>query len=504
MIEVIFWVLIALLVSMLVTLGITGAKRSHSLSDHQVPKGLSHVSLALSTASTQASPATFLGVAGFAFVSGLSGLWWIIIVPLVFTGGLILVGKVFRRVGMKFGSLSLPDWVGSRYQSDLLCVLVAVLYLANVFYIVSQLSGVGQILNLTGGLDYSVGLVAVSVLVAIYTLVGGNYAVVKTDAWQASIMVVASGVVIVGSLFVYSNISEITTNLANESPNLTAVFNEDSPVYNGILALAGIALFQGMFATQPHIANRFLMLDSPRRFRPFILISGVTVLILSMSAVTGLAARALIPDQVESPDQAPIVLVNTLFPTVFAAIFAVGVIAAAISTVNSVLSSMGACVGNDIYRRLALKKGDVSPERRARVDRRALLITRATIMVSAIAALALAWEPPRFLAVVATIGLYGFFAGVSGPLVLGIYWRGATTLGAIVTVIVGPIVFFWLHFILEAIPNIFVNGGVGIVLSFVVMFVVSLVTPKLPTAFVDSVVASRRRTVVTANEPVGR
>ncbi|KRE35964.1 hypothetical protein ASG73_14940 [Janibacter sp. Soil728] len=504
MIEVTFWILITLLVGMLVAMGITGAKRSSSMADHQVPKGLSHVSLALSTASTQASPATFLGVAGFAFASGLSGLWWILIVPLVFTGGLILVGKVFRRVGMRFGSLSLPDWVGSRYQSDLLCVLVAVLYLANVFYIVSQFSGVGQILNLTGGLNYSVGLVAVAVLVAIYTLVGGNYAVVKTDAWQAVIMVIASGVVIVGSLFIYSNINEISTNLANESPNLTAVFNPDSPVYSGILALAGIALFQGMFATQPHLANRFLMLDSPRQFRSFILISGVTVLILSMSAVSGLAARALMPDRVDSPDQAPIVLVNTLFPTVFAAIFAVGVIAAAISTVNSVLSSMGACVGNDIYRRLALKKGDVSPERRALVDRRALLITRATIMVSAIVALALAWEPPEFLAVVATIGLYGFFAGVSGPLVMGIYWRGATTIGALVTVVLGPAFFFWLHFILEAIPNIFINGGLGIVFSFVVMYLASLLTPKMPAEFVESVVARGRMTPTETAEVISR
>ncbi|MQA11628.1 MAG: hypothetical protein GEU98_24380 [Pseudonocardiaceae bacterium] len=488
MMQIWFWVAISLLFVLIVVFAYAGRKRSTSIGSHQVPEGLGFVSLALSTAATQASPATFLGVAGFAFTSGLSGLWWIIVVPLAYTGGLVLVSKGFRRVGLRFGSLSLPDWMGARYQSNLIRVLVATLYLASVFFVVAQFSGMGQILAVVGGIDYKVGLIAVAVVVSLYTLIGGNYAVVKTDAWQAAFMALVSLGVAVGVLFVFSSVGEISERLADQGPKLTAVFNDDFPIYSGILALAGIAVFQAMNATPPHVVNRLLMLGEQGKLRPYILLTGVTVLLLSMSAVAGVAAKALVADQVQAPDQASLVLVEVIFPAGLAALFAVGVVAAAISTVNSVLSSMGASVGNDIYRRLALRNSGASVAH-PRVDKIALSLTRVTILVSTLVALTLAWNPPEFLAVIAALGLYGFFAGVSGPLVLGIFWRRATPVAAAVTVLAGPAFFFLLNFVLEVTPNVFINGAFSIIFSFALMYAVSLVTPKMSASFTESVVA---------------
>ena len=69
--------------------------------------------------------------------------------------GALLVAKRVRKINTKQKSLSLPDWLGHFYNSDILRVGTALLLLFNVFYIAAQFVAGARVFEFTLGLSYN-------------------------------------------------------------------------------------------------------------------------------------------------------------------------------------------------------------------------------------------------------------------------------------------------------------------------------------------------------------
>src|SRR5699024_10698504 len=106
--------------------------------------------------------------------------------------GFLTVGKMIRKVNTKQKSLSLPDWLGDYYNSDLVRVGSGLIMLFNLFYIAAQFSAGAQIFETVVGTSYSTGLIIIALIVIIYVFVGGSYADVYTDAIQAVMMIIVA------------------------------------------------------------------------------------------------------------------------------------------------------------------------------------------------------------------------------------------------------------------------------------------------------------------------
>lgn len=122
------------------------------------------------------SAASFLGVAGAVYASGLDGVWY----AAGFAGGFMLVVLFIASPLRRFGEYTVADFAFGRFGSDRIrLVTVLAVMITNLFYMAPQMYGAGttwQVLVGKGilGMDaYTSGVVVVTIIIALYVAVGG-------------------------------------------------------------------------------------------------------------------------------------------------------------------------------------------------------------------------------------------------------------------------------------------------------------------------------------------
>jgi cation/acetate symporter len=142
----------------------------------------------MATSADWMSAASFIGLAGTLYVSGYQGLAFV----LGWTGGYCLVALLLAPYLRKFGQYTIPDFLGSRYQSNLarFVGLVAAI-LASFTYVVAQIYGVGLITSRVVGIEFEIGVFVGLAGVLICSFLGGMRAVTWTQVAQYIILIVA-------------------------------------------------------------------------------------------------------------------------------------------------------------------------------------------------------------------------------------------------------------------------------------------------------------------------
>ena len=134
------WTFLTVYISLMVTFGLVGMRRVKSGDDFATARGsYGPWFLAFAMTATTASGATFLGLPGLAYKAGLPVLWYAFVYPLgVYTGVLICLHAI-RRAGASFGSRSMPEYLGDRFDSDALRILAALFSMLLLIYLAGQL-----------------------------------------------------------------------------------------------------------------------------------------------------------------------------------------------------------------------------------------------------------------------------------------------------------------------------------------------------------------------------
>lgn len=122
------------------------------------------------------SAASFLGVAGAVYASGLDGVWY----AAGFAGGFMVVVLFIASALRRFGEYTVPDFAYGRFGSDRIrLIAVLAVLLVSLFYMAPQMFGAGttwQVLVGKGifGMDpYTSGVVVVAAIMALYVGLGG-------------------------------------------------------------------------------------------------------------------------------------------------------------------------------------------------------------------------------------------------------------------------------------------------------------------------------------------
>lgn len=116
------------------------------------------------------SAASFLGVAGVAFLFGFDG----IIYALGFFVGYIALLLFLASPLRKFGRYTVPDFVSERFHSKKARILgvIGVLFVS-LFYMAPQMLGAGKVMGLLLNIDYSTSIVIIACIITFYVTVGG-------------------------------------------------------------------------------------------------------------------------------------------------------------------------------------------------------------------------------------------------------------------------------------------------------------------------------------------
>jgi cation/acetate symporter len=142
----------------------------------------------MATGADWMSAASFIGLAGTLYLTGYSGLAFI----MGWTGGYCLVALVLAPYLRKFGQFTIPDFLGERYGGSLPRLIgVAAAILCSFIYLVAQIYGVGLITSYLTGIAFELGIFLGLGGILVCSFLGGMRAVTWTQVAQYIILVVA-------------------------------------------------------------------------------------------------------------------------------------------------------------------------------------------------------------------------------------------------------------------------------------------------------------------------
>ena len=148
------WVFLAFYVALMLGIGIYTQKKIKHADDFATARGsYGPFFLALAFAASTASGATFLGQPALSYEWGLAAQWSNFLYPIGVYFGVLISMRLVATAGDRFGNRSIPEYLGDRYQSDGIRILVALLSLILFFYLAGQLVSGVVIFQLMLGLD---------------------------------------------------------------------------------------------------------------------------------------------------------------------------------------------------------------------------------------------------------------------------------------------------------------------------------------------------------------
>ncbi|TFZ00498.1 cation acetate symporter [Ramlibacter henchirensis] len=142
----------------------------------------------MATGADWMSAASFIGMAGTLYLSGYSGLAFI----MGWTGGYCLVALFLAPYLRKFGQFTIPDFLGERYGGNLprfIGIVAAIL--CSFTYVVAQIYGVGIITTRLTGVAFEVGIFLGLGGILVCSFLGGMRAVTWTQVAQYIILIIA-------------------------------------------------------------------------------------------------------------------------------------------------------------------------------------------------------------------------------------------------------------------------------------------------------------------------
>ena len=465
------WIVLLLLAVysvFLVRHAIAGKRSTKDIDDYYVGgRSMGGIALGLSFFATYASTNSFVGFAGQAYTYGLP---WLLVGPMLvgfcFAGWRWIAPRL-RRFTVALDSVTIPDFIGFRFSSTPARVLAALIVLfASLLYMTAVFKGIGNLLETFLDLPYTVAIVIVFFIVMIYTAVGGFISVVKTDVVQGVIMMIAAALLFVGTVHAAGGISQFRNLSAMERSADLLSWDAAMPfaVLLGILIASTMKLI-----VEPRQLSRFYALKNQAEIDKGIWVSTLSFLVVfAMLIPIGLYAHFILPEGFSDTDLIVPTLVSepAYFHPVAGAFLAVAMIAAAMSSLDSVLLVMATTFHRDVAGLLIETDS----------EQHAVRSTRIYVALFALITALIALNPPGGIVALTSFSGSLYAACFVAPLLLGLFWKKGDGMAAAGAIVVGVIVLLaWSYFEVNAnIHQVFPAMGLS-TLSYV-----SLAT--LPTA----------------------
>ena len=252
----------------IVTLGITywAAQHTRTTKDfYAAGGGITGFQNGLAIAGDYMSAASFLGISALVYTSGYYGLIYSIGFLVGWPFIMFLMAEPLRNLGR----FTFADVVSYRLQATPIRALAATGTLVTVaFYLIAQMVGAGQLIQLLFGLPYLWAVVVVGVLMIIYVTFGGMIATTWVQIIKAGLLLIGSTIIALLVLAVFRfDPSALIAKAVEVHPSHEKILLPGSALANPINAFSlGMALMFGT-AGLPHILMRFFTVGNAKEAR---------------------------------------------------------------------------------------------------------------------------------------------------------------------------------------------------------------------------------------------
>ncbi|MFQ5983376.1 MAG: sodium/proline symporter, partial [Woeseiaceae bacterium] len=414
----------------------------------------------------------FLGAGGLGFSQGYWALWY---AAGDIGGGVLnlsVIGRRMRRLSQMMGALTAIEYLEKRYPSPAVRLIAGSLTVFLLgFYVLAQLIAGGKGMALVTGIPYSFALAIAVGIILIYTFMGGYLAVAYTDFFQSLVMLVGVMWIVIAALSELGGLTAANYAIGNFDPTLLSVWGKDLGFQGqwGIVAGA-LLIFSVGYMGWPHVVTRHMAMTKPATARRAgMWATAWNLLFVPAPYLVGILAILILPG-LDDPEMAIFQVAGKLLPAAVTGLVMAAIMAAIMSTADSLLLQTGSIASRDLYERFI--NPDASETQMVWVSRGLVL---AIAVIGYIVALV---EPPTVFSIVifATSVLGSAFLPAY---VCAVWWRKANTPGALASMVVGAsVAFVWEYADLVASTEIHPMLA-GVLSSSVAMVVVSLATQKI-------------------------
>jgi SSS family solute:Na+ symporter/sodium/proline symporter len=366
-------------------------------------------------------------------------------------------------------AITIPEFFEKRFEdrSHSLRVIAAVVII--IFFTLYTSAGIvagGKLFQSAFGADYALGLWLTAGVVVVYTMFGGFLAVSLTDFVQGCIMfaaLVLLPVVAVGEVG-----WEFTGALQAAKPGAFNIMAD----MTAVAVISSLAWGLGYFG-QPHIIVRFMAVRSVRDV-PAMRNIGMTWMGVALigAVATGLIGAAYVVrtgTPLADPETIFILLSEVLFDPLITGFLLAALLAAIMSTISSQLLVSSSSLTEDLYR-IYLRRDAGQQE--------LVTVGRICVLLVALVAIWLAYDPENTILGLVANAWAGFGAAFGPVVILSLTWKRMTRNGALAGILVGAAtVLLWIYapvlpkgatlssLLYEIVPGFVLGGLAAVVVS---------------------------------------
>lgn len=422
-------VIVYLLVT--IAIGLYAAKRVKSSADFAVAgRRLPLIMIVTTTFATWFGSETVLGIPA-KFVNG--GLHSVVEDPFGAGTCLILVGLFFAAKLYRMTLLTISDFFRERYGRSVEIVCSLIIMLSYLGWVSAQVTALGLVFNvLSGGaISVPVGMVIGVVSILAYTLFGGMWSVAVTDFIQMIILVGGLAILAVFASFQAGGADKVVALAV--SRDMFHFLPE--PTFKDVVFFiaAAITMMLGSIPQQD-VFQRVMSADSTKSATRGPVIGGIFYILFAfvpMFLVT--SALVIMPEQAEAllkedPQKVLPTLVLERMPFIMQVLFFGALLSAIKSCASATLLAPSVTFVENIWRQFRPHLG----------DKQELKTMRITVLVFSALVLAYAIKMQGTSIYEMVSGAYQVtLVGAFIPLTFGLYWKRATTQGAIFSIVLG-------------------------------------------------------------------
>ena len=349
---------------------------------------------------------------------------------------LILLGLVFAPFYFKSRISTLPEFLEKRYGPASRMFLAFMAILAALFiHIGMSLYAGAAVFKQFFGIGVVTSIVIISVITAIYTVLGGLKAVVVTETIQTVILILGAVLVTVFAILALPDhgIHNLAQLKAAVKPDQLSMLQAHSPV-----GLTWYAVFLGYpilgvwyWCSDQTIVQRVLgaRTQQDAQLGP-LFAGGLKILPVFIMVFPGVVGYVLFRGTIGADSNQTLpVLINQLIPTGLKGLISAGLLAALMSTIAAALNSSATLVAVDIVKRW---KPSVSDERTVRIGRWSAVL----VML-----VAMAWstQGSRYSSIFEAINAIASHLAppITTVFLWGVFWKRGTKQAALTTLITG-------------------------------------------------------------------
>ena len=449
-----------------IAIGLVAAKRVKSSADFAIAGR--HLPLAMiitTTFATWFGSETVLGIPAKFVNSGLNG-----VVEDPFGAGscLILVGLFFAAKLYRMTLLTISDYFRERYGRSVEIICSVIIMVSYLGWVSAQVTALGLVFNVlsNGAISMPLGMVIGVVSILAYTLFGGMWSVAITDFIQMIILVLGLAIL---AVFAGQQAGGADKVLALAvSQDMFKFWPE--PNFRDIVFFfaAAITIMLGSIPQQD-VFQRVMSANSEYAATRGPIIGGICYILFAFVPMfLVVSAMIIMPEQAaqlikDDPQKVLPTLVMTQMPFVMQVLFFGALLSAIKSCASATLLAPSVTFTENIWRQF----------RPHQSDRQELKAMRVTVLLFSLLVLAYAIFMQGSSIYEMVSGAYQVtLVGAFVPLSFGLYWKKATTQGALFAIVLGLLT--WMLLLLTPAGEVFPAQLAGVLASLMGMLIGSL------------------------------